>query len=39
MLGGWGYGRGGSSYGNPMGILGIVLLVVLVVFLVNHGGF
>jgi hypothetical protein len=36
MFGGWGYGRrGGGSYGNPMGILGLLLLVVLVVLLVR----
>jgi uncharacterized membrane protein len=39
MLGGWGYGRGrGGSYGNPMGIIGIILLVLLVVWLFNRGG-
>jgi hypothetical protein len=37
MLGGWGYGRGGSSYGNPMGIVGVLLVVVLVVYLVRGG--
>jgi hypothetical protein len=36
MLGSWGYGawRGGG-YGNPMGIIGVLLLIVLVVLLVR----
>ena len=38
MLGGWGYGRGrGAGYGNPMGIVGLLLLIILVVFLVRGG--
>lgn len=36
MFGGWGLGyRSGATYGNPMGILGLVLLVVLIVILVR----
>jgi Protein of unknown function (DUF3309) len=38
LLGGWGYGRSrGGSYGNPMGIIGIILVVVLVVILLRGG--
>jgi hypothetical protein len=38
LLGGWGHGRmWGGSYGNPMGALGLILLVVLVVLLVRGG--
>jgi len=37
MLGGWGYGRSsGGRYGNPMGIVGLLLLIFLV--LVLFGG-
>jgi hypothetical protein len=39
LLGGWGFGRSrGGSYGNPMGVLGVVVVIVLVVYLVNGGG-
>jgi hypothetical protein len=38
LLGGWGYGRSqGGRYGNPMGVLGLVLVIVLVVVLVRGG--
>jgi hypothetical protein len=38
LLGGWGYGRSrGGSYGNPMGIVGLLLVVVLIIFLVRGG--
>jgi hypothetical protein len=38
LLGGWGYGRSrGGSYGNPMGIVGLLLVVVLIVVLVRGG--
>jgi hypothetical protein len=38
LLGGWGFGRSrGGSYGNPMGIIGLILVVVLVVVLFRGG--
>jgi hypothetical protein len=38
LLGGWGYGRSqGGSYGNPMGVIGLILVVVLVVVLLRGG--
>jgi hypothetical protein len=38
MLGGWGYGRNsGGSYGNPMGIIGVLLVIALVVILFRGG--
>jgi hypothetical protein len=38
LLGGWGHGRlGGNRYGNPMGVVGLLLVVVLVVVLVRGG--
>jgi hypothetical protein len=38
MLGGWGYGRGsGGNYGNPMGIIGLLLVIALVVILFRGG--
>ena len=38
LFGGWGYGRSqGGSYGNPMGIIGLILVVVLVVILLRGG--
>jgi hypothetical protein len=34
MLGGWGYGRrSGGSYGTPMGSVGLLLVIVLVLIL------
>ena len=34
MLGGWGYGRArGGTFVNPMGAVGLILLVLLVVLL------
>jgi hypothetical protein len=36
LLGGWGYARNrDTSYGTPMGLLGLLLLIVLVVMLMN----
>ena len=38
MLGGWGYGRNsGGRYGNPMGLIGLLLVVALVVILLRGG--
>jgi hypothetical protein len=38
LLGGWGFGRSrGGSYGNPMGLIGLILVVLLVVVLVRGG--
>jgi hypothetical protein len=38
LFGGWGVGRWQrGSYGNPMGILGVILVVVLVVLLFRGG--
>jgi hypothetical protein len=38
MLGGWGYGRNsGGSYGNPMGLIGLLLVIALVVILFRGG--
>jgi hypothetical protein len=34
MFGGWGYGRrSGGSYGNPMGVVGLLLVIVLIAIL------
>ena len=36
LMGGWGFGRSrGGSYGNPMGVIGLILVVVLVVILMR----
>ena len=36
LMGGWGVGRSrGGSYGNPMGLIGLILVVVLVVILIR----
>jgi hypothetical protein len=38
LLGGWGFGRSrGGNYGNPMGVIGLILVVVLVVVLFRGG--
>jgi hypothetical protein len=37
LLAGGGYGwRGGQPWGAPMGLLGLVLIIVLVFFILDH---